>query len=177
LGEWVEGKALRFRVTAIRDCGSAAAGRSALTQVAFAVHVIAGAGEVFVSPRDITLEGGGVILQTIGARAPLVERCGKVLTAQRLPARQSVEGLVVFAVSPEFRSGPDLTLAYRPTRWGGAGRLLVRVPRCLEACKERRPINPAAATAQNGAPIQVPALGRSSSENKSRHSSEGRERP
>lgn len=138
LGEWVDGKTLRFRVDAISSCGVAAAGRPARARVAFSVHIIAGAEEVFVSPRDVTLEAGGVILQTIDARAPLGNRCSNVLTARRLPARQSVKGLVIFEVSPEFKAGQaSLTLAYRPTRWGGAGRLEVKVPTCLEACKER----------------------------------------
>lgn len=113
-------------------------GGTAPARVAFTVHVIAGAGEIFVSPRDVTLEAGGVILQTMVAPGPLGNRCGSVLTPRRLSARQSMKGLVVFEVSPEFKAGQtSLTLVYRPTRWGGAGRLEVKVPACLEACKDR----------------------------------------
>ena len=139
LGEWVEGKTLRFRVDAIRSCGvSSTAVGTALARVAFTVQIIAGPGEIFVSPRDVTLEAGGVILQTVIAPGPLGNHCGNVLMPKRLPARQSMKGRVVFEVSPEFKAGKtDLILAYRPTRWGGAGRLEVKVPACLEACKER----------------------------------------
>jgi hypothetical protein len=162
LGEWIDSGALRFEVDAITSCGTTGAsatrgpgsapkpgagptqaspaivGRPPSTLLAFWIRVVAGAGEVFVSPRDVTLEAGGVILQAAAVSAPLAQRCTPALTARRLPSRQHARGSVIFEISPEFRASPaPITLAYRPTRWGGAGRLEVAIPRCLEACKER----------------------------------------
>jgi hypothetical protein len=160
LKEWVDGGVLRFRVDAITGCGAGAraanerkpapppdagtveldraiASRPPLARVAFSVRIIAGPGEVFVSPRDVTLEAGGVILQTTDPKISLGRGCGPTLTPRRLGARQTARGLLIFEVSPEFRaSGAPMVLAYRPTRWGGAGRLEVKVPGCLEACKD-----------------------------------------
>jgi hypothetical protein len=87
----------------------------------------------------VTLEADGVILQTIDPTIPLGPGCGPALRPRSLAARQSARGLVFFDVSPEFRASQSaMILAYRPTRWGGAGRLEVKLPGCLEACKGRR---------------------------------------
>ena len=159
LGQWIDGGLVRFRVDAITSCGPAGgrhadaparpgtgtphapgptASRQPATLLAFSLRFVAGAGEVFVSPRDVTLESGGVILQTTPPTVSLVARCAPALTARRLPARQTARGTVLFEISPEFRAGQgSMELVYRPTRWGGAGRLSVRIPACLDNCKER----------------------------------------
>jgi hypothetical protein len=135
LGEWVEGDSLRFKVEAVVK---ASKGSGAPALLAFVVRIVAGRGEIFISPRDISLEAGGVILQTKVSPEAVAAGGSPALTAQRLAAGHSLRGSVIFAVSPEFRaSTAPMILAYRPTRWGGAGRLEVRIPNCLEACKER----------------------------------------
>jgi len=160
LREWVDGGMFRFRVEAISGCGVAAGPANQLSsagtpgggavaidrptparppaeRLAVSVQIIAGADHIFVSPRDVTLESGGVILQSSDPKAPLAARCRPALAPQRLRARQSARGAVVFEVSPEFRARQaPMILAYRPTRWGGAGRLEVKLPGCLEACKD-----------------------------------------
>jgi hypothetical protein len=144
LGEWIESGALRFRVDAVKSCGVVRAdGGSAgsMTVLAFVLRFVAGSSDVFLSPRDVTLEAGGVILQAanpVPNRATRhATRCVPALTAKRLLPRQAARGAVMFAISPEFRAGQmPMILAYRPTRWGGAGRLEVKIPRCLEVCKD-----------------------------------------
>lgn len=138
VGSWLEGNGFRFRVDSIRDCGQqlAPGTRSAsLHLLALEMRIVAGPKEVFVSPRDVTLESGGVILQVENHAAPVNKSCGPQWTAQRLSPRRTLRGVLLFAVPPDFGgSGRDPILAYRPTRWGGAGRLEVRVPSCLGHC-------------------------------------------
>jgi hypothetical protein len=162
LREWADSGLLRFRVDAITSCGvvtgagnqggsggtpdagTAAIGRSTsprppAVRLGVSVQIIAGGDEIFVSPRDVTLESGGVILQSSDPNTPLGRGCVPALRAQRVGARKSARGLVLFDVSPEFRAtAATMILAYRPTRWGGAGRLEVKLPGCLEACKQPR---------------------------------------
>jgi hypothetical protein len=142
LGSWLEGSGFRFRVDAIRDCGQqlARGARSAsLHLLAFEIRIVVGEKEVFASPRDVTLESGGVILQPENYAAPVGKSCGPQWTPQRLSPHRTLRGLLPFAVPPDFgASGKDPILAYRPTRWGGAGRLEVRVPACLDRCTRPR---------------------------------------
>jgi hypothetical protein len=103
--------------------------------LAFEIRIVVGQREVFASPRDVTLESGGVILQSENHAAPVGKSCGPQWTPQRLSPRRTLRGVLLFAVPPDFgTSGKDPILAYRPTRWGGAGRLEVRVPACLDRC-------------------------------------------
>jgi hypothetical protein len=137
IGSWLEGNGFRFRVEVIRDCGQLArdAGSASLHLLAVEMRIVAGQKEVFVSPRDVTLESGGVILQVENRAAPVGKSCGPQWTSRRLPPRGTLRGVLLFAVPPDFgASGRDPILAYRPTRWGGAGRLEVRVPACLGHC-------------------------------------------
>jgi hypothetical protein len=137
IGIWLEGNGFRFRVDAIRDCGQLVrdAGSASLHLLAAEIRIVAGQKEVFVSPRDATLESGGVILQVEKRAAAVGKSCGPQWTAQRLSPRRALRGVLLFAVPPDFgASGRDPILAYRPTRWGGAGRLEVRVPGCLGHC-------------------------------------------
>jgi hypothetical protein len=138
IGTWLEGSGFRFRVDAIRECGQqrADAARSAsLHLLAIEIRIVAGPKEVFVSPRDVTLESAGIILQSENRAAPVGKSCGPQWNAQRLAPRRTLRGVLLFAVPPDFgASRKDLILAYRPTRWGGAGRLEVRVPGCLDHC-------------------------------------------
>lgn len=138
IGTWLEGNGFRFRVDSIRECGqqpAAGAGSASLHLLALEIRIVAGQKEVFVSPRDVTLESGGVILEVENRAASVGKSCGPQWTAQRLSPRRSLRGVLLFAVPPDFgASGRDPILAYRPTRWGGAGRLEVRVPACLGHC-------------------------------------------
>ncbi|HKW84614.1 MAG TPA: hypothetical protein VJN68_12765 [Burkholderiaceae bacterium] len=138
IGQWQQGSGFRFRVEAIQGCGQqlrGAAQSASLHLLAFKIRIVAGAKEVFVSPRDVTLELGGVILQPEDPASAVDKRCGPQIAVQRLLSRRTLQGMLLFAVPPDFGTdGRDLILAYRPTRWGGTGRLEVRVPACLDRC-------------------------------------------
>jgi hypothetical protein len=145
VGEWIDGGSLRFRVDAVKRCGAGAASRpgesrQASTLVAFAVRIVAGRGEIFVSPRDVTLESGGVILQTENSSTTQQRpQCAPTLSPRRLPARQTASAVVLFEISPEFQAGQGpIILAYRPTRWGGSRRLEVEIPTCLDRCAKHQ---------------------------------------
>ena len=162
-GTWVDTPAYRFRLDRFRECGAASdasdeSGRAKAMRdkatgyqapegpnggpgggirMGFQVSIEAKGSEVFVSPRDITLEKGGVILdaQYPDLRPP--RHCSPALPVKRLRARRMVQGFVFFRVPLGFpaRHGPE-TLAYRPTRWGGSGRVEIGIPNCLDNCAD-----------------------------------------
>lgn len=116
---------------------AADAGVTAKTWIGFAIRARSKADKVFVTPRDFTLEKGGVILQARHVDPPRLPRCSPLLKHAQLRARQAARGYVLFEVPASFRGGPEaapLLLAYKPTRWGGAKRVELSVPACLEAC-------------------------------------------
>jgi hypothetical protein len=47
-----------------------------------------------------------------------------------------VVGFALFEVPKRFRTKTDdpIVLSYKPTRWGGARRVEVPLPECLDAC-------------------------------------------
>jgi hypothetical protein len=143
IGTWLEGSGFRFRVDSIRDCGrelTRGARSASLHLLAFEIRIVAGQKEVFASPRDVTLESGGIILQPELHTPSVGKPCSPQWTPQRLLPRRMLRALLLFAVPPDFiASGKDPMLAYRPTRWGGAGRLEVRVPSCLDHCAPAKP--------------------------------------
>ena len=84
--------------------------------------------EVFVAPRDVKLESGGVILDSaILGKAP--GGCGPLLTPKSLRAGKTADGVVVFDLPPGFNpEGRPMKITYQPTRWGGARRVEALLP-------------------------------------------------
>jgi hypothetical protein len=116
----------------------------------FAIRARARTDELFLTPRDFTLEKGGVILQARHVDLPRLPRCAPLLKPTAMRARHAARGFVLFEVPASFRDlaadAPPLILAFRPTRWGGARRVELPVPACLDAC----PRAPAAGRAALG---------------------------
>jgi hypothetical protein len=125
-GTWLEGNIYRFRLDDVRKCPPpAVAGGSRIGAV---VRVTSKIDEVFVAPRDVKLESGGVILDSaIVTKAP--DGCGPLLAPKSLRAGKTADGVVVFDVPPEFN--PDhrpVKITFQPTRWGGAKRVEALLP-------------------------------------------------
>ena len=95
---------------------------------------------VFVTPRDLELRRGGVILGAKYVNQPVLSGCQPLLPATRLRAGDSARGFALFEVPKSFRTKTDdpIVLSYRPTRWGGARRVEVPIRECLDACPEAR---------------------------------------
>ena len=162
--EWIEGGSYRFRLEELRRCDTGAAppapgpagqplapdggtpsGASdwggGTSWVGARVRVIARVNETIVSPRDLTLERGGVILQAKYVNPPVLRGCVPLLQQQQLRADQSVRGFALFEVPAHFRSAgaAPILLAYHPTRWGGARRVEIKLAPCFDACAAREP--------------------------------------
>ena len=143
----------RFRLERVAACGDVAPalgpaqppapgaatqlrGESSWVGALFSVH--AKEPKVFVSPRDLELRRGGVILNARHINQPLLAGCKPLLPAKPLRAGESVSGFALFEVPKSFRRKTDdpIVLSYRPTRWGGARRVDVPVRECLDTCPE-----------------------------------------
>jgi len=140
-GEWLDSGMYQFRLTGIRRCdrskpataADAATGDGEAIRLAVGVQVLAKVDQVFVSARDIALERDGVTYASETTSKP-DPRCGAPLPARQLKAEESVSGSVLFTL-PE-REARASTLVFAPTRWGGAPRVAMAMPDCLDACKQ-----------------------------------------
>ena len=125
-GTWQEGNIYRFRLDDVRKCSPTAVAGGA--RIGVVVRVASKVDEVFVAPRDVKLESGGVILDSaIVTKAP--DGCGPLLAPKSMRAGKTNDGVVVFDVPPEFN--PDhrpVKITYQPTRWGGAKRVEALLP-------------------------------------------------
>jgi hypothetical protein len=125
---WLDLPAYKLKLEEIRRCGAKTARGAqpagatiAPTQVGALVHVAAKVNELFVTPRDVSLERGGVILDARYLDQAAPQGCAPLLPQKQLRAGQTVHGIVLFEVPPSFRAKPGpVTLAFHPTRWGGA---------------------------------------------------------
>jgi hypothetical protein len=138
LGGWVETASYKFKVSGVAPCAMPAPVRSASNdgsaesvpedrpqRVGVTVHVGAKFDEFFVSGRDVTIVKGGVIIQPEVNPKPSAG-CSPLLEPKTLRHDQVASGVVVFQVEDEafVRSS---TIAYQPTRWGGAPHVQVPV--------------------------------------------------
>ena len=152
-GDWTENKQYKFRLERVASCGSPAATlgpaqptaastssafKGETTWVGALFSVQAKDKSVFVSPRDLELRRGGVILNARHINQPLLPGCKPLLPAKQLRVGEDVSGFALFEVPKSFRTTTDdpIVLSYKPTRWGGARRVEVPIRECLDACAE-----------------------------------------
>jgi len=141
-GEWSENKLFKFRLDHITACGgedvtpTKAGAKAASSWVGAYFTVHAKEPEVFVTPRDLELRRGGVILNAKYVNPPRLPGCEPLLVPKRLRPGETIAGFGVFEVPGSFRATTDdpIVLSYRPTRWGGARRADVPIRECLDAC-------------------------------------------
>ena len=126
----------KLRFEQIRACNpSPRAAATARVWMGVEIRALAKVSELFVTPRDFALEREGIILPARHVHPPNLRGCSPLLPAAQLRAQQSVRGFVLFEVPARFRTGDvPIVLSYRPTRWGGAGRVELRIPACLDVC-------------------------------------------
>jgi hypothetical protein len=149
-GAWLETASYFFRMDEIKRCGSiplpppegkAAASAGLPKEMAWvgALVRVRASMQLFVSPRDVTLEKGGVIINPIYVDLPPLPACTPALPVKTLRAGQVARGYVFYKVPQGFADGPGVgKLAYQPTRWGGARRVEVTLQPCLHECPETR---------------------------------------
>jgi hypothetical protein len=125
-GEWLDGRIYRFRLEASRRCGPAANPDS--LRIGVVVRVESKMDELLVAARDVKLQSGGIILDSLViAKAPA--GCAPLLAPSSLRAKKATAGAVIFDVPPEIVSASQpVRVVYQPTRWGGAHRVEAALP-------------------------------------------------
>jgi hypothetical protein len=131
LGAWIESASYKFKVRSIKRCADGAASDKSY-RLGINVQVFAKYDEFVVRERDVTLESGGIILNSEINLKPS-PGCTPLLENKQLRHDQTLGGVVVFTIPPEF-DAKKAEVAYRPTRWGGAPRVAFKVPDCFDAC-------------------------------------------
>lgn len=137
LNQWLDASLYRFKVASLRDCsGSAPVAAASISaagselRLSVSVSITAKVDSLLASPRDITLERDGVILQ---AELQPSAACGAPLPTKQLRRGESAVGAVNF-VLPSRDFAKRLKLHFSPTRWGGAPPATVELPECLADC-------------------------------------------
>jgi hypothetical protein len=135
VGKWVESSAYKFRVTDVVRCADPAPGETVpedrKVRVGAFIQVFSKFDQFFLTPRDVTLEKGGVILDSERNAKPGPE-CKPLLEPMRVMHDQTRGGVVVFQV-PDESFLKDGVVAFNPTRWGGAPRVEVKVAEVVAA--------------------------------------------
>ena len=126
LGEWLDGRIYRFRLEAVRRCPQPAGPDS--LRIGVVVRVESKMNELLVASRDVKLESGGIILDSVViTKAPA--GCGPLLAPASLRTGKTTGGVVIFDVPPELSAGNrPVRVVYQPTRWGGARRVEAALP-------------------------------------------------
>jgi hypothetical protein len=133
LGDWIDASSYKFKVTNVAYCAAPELPRRATSdaappsvpedrplRVGVTVHVLAKYDELFVSPRDVTFEKGGIIINSENNPSPSAG-CGPLLQPRTLRHDQVASGVVVFQLPDETFARTGI-IAFQPTRWGGAPR-------------------------------------------------------
>jgi hypothetical protein len=155
-GEWSDNKLYRFRLERLAACGGegVAGSKAASSWVGAYFTVHAKQPEVFVTPRDLELRRGGVILNAKYVNPPRLPGCEPLLVPRRMRFGETIAGFAVFEVPGSFRVTTDdpIVLSYRPTRWGGARRADVPIRECLDGCGATAVSKASKPTARNSLP-------------------------
>lgn len=130
VGELLDGDVYSFKLLSIAPCGEQpdpkTAKPSARRVVAAEVEITA-KDELNISPRDVVIGVGGIVFNGSVDQKRSLEGCSPLLKFSVLRPKQVAKGYVLFDV-PVTGPGSDLAemgLIYQPTRFGGAGRVLI----------------------------------------------------
>jgi hypothetical protein len=129
VGEWVESTAYKFKVSNIQRCAdpqaSPGSSEPQMLRVGVTVHVLSKYDELFVAPRDVKIEKGGEIMQSVVNPKPIAG-CSPLLEPKTLRHDQVASGIAVFELPDDsyLRAG---LVTFQPTRWGGAPRVEVKL--------------------------------------------------
>jgi len=120
-GTWLDATIYRFRLDDVRSCSPPAT--DGASRIGAVVRVTSNIDGLLVAPRDVKLESGGVILDSVIA-PKAAAGCAPPLAPRSLRAGKTAEGVVVFDVPPGFNiEHRPVRITYQPTRWGGARRV------------------------------------------------------
>jgi hypothetical protein len=129
IGPPLETPMYQFKVQEVKRCEAAAPQTDAAPSpllIGLRVQVTAKVDQLPAFGRDITLEGGGVVYRS-ALPSPPGSRCTPLLGPKQLHANQDVSGFAVFTIPADVNLR-GLTIAFQPTRWGGAPRVQMPLP-------------------------------------------------
>lgn len=130
IGVWAKTDVYDVRLEAQSPCVPASAAKT--RYLGLKIKVRSKTKSLFVAPRDATLQDGGYLFPALPD--PKVPGCKPLLRPTYVRNQSEVTGFVVFEL-PE-RTG-KLTLAFSPTRWGGASTVRVAVPEAGKAAPDK----------------------------------------
>lgn len=131
VGELLDGDVYSFKLLSIGPCGEQPdpkTAKPAARRVVAAEVEITAKEELNVSPRDVAVGVGGILFNGSVDQKRVLEGCAPLLKFSVLRPKQVAKGFVLFDI-PVTGPGSDLSemgLIYQPTRFGGAGRVLVQ---------------------------------------------------
>jgi hypothetical protein len=129
VGAFVESSAYKFRVDGVVRCADPAPDEKVppdrRVRVAAKVTVLSKYDSFFLSARDMTLEKGGVVIDS-EPTLKATRGCAPLLDQKKLDHDQTGTGFVVFQV-PDETFVQSAIVAFKPTRWGGAPRTEIKL--------------------------------------------------
>ena len=136
VGEGLEGDVSYFKVLSLKPCGNvkspaeAEAARDPKARAVFAAEVeIVAKTRLNVSPRDLSLNKGGMKFMASVDPKRTLDGCTPLLQVSRLQPKESARGFVLFDL-PAWGPGSnvnELDLMYHPARFGGSTQLFVKL--------------------------------------------------
>jgi hypothetical protein len=128
VGKYVETSAYKFRVDTVVRCADPAPDTlppDRKIRVAAKVGIFSKYDQFFVSPRDVSLEKDGVVIDSERGVKTGAE-CAPLLEQKYVNHDTTLEGFVVFHV-PDEAFARGAVVAFHPTRWGGAPRTEITI--------------------------------------------------
>jgi hypothetical protein len=126
-GTWIASDIYDLKLASAKYCSKPASkGDASEGKVWLGVKldILAKTDEVFLDRRHATLRDKGVYFQASLDPEPFAG-CTPPFKPVQLKRGQTTSGYVVFELPQAW---PNLVLEFQPTRWGGAGRVKVKVP-------------------------------------------------
>ena len=127
-GEWVESTAYKIKVASIQRCADvegAPSDAARSMRIGVTVHIMSLYDEFFAAPRDLTIEKGGIIIPSEINPKPSAG-CTPLLQPTSMRHDQVMTGVVPFQIADESLLD-SAVVAFKPTRWGGAPRVEVKI--------------------------------------------------
>jgi hypothetical protein len=143
IGDWTDTMMYKFRLQEVKRCEAAALAADAQAGpilLGVKMQVSAKIDQIMASARDVTLEGGGVVFRS-SLTIPAGSKCMPPLGPKQLRHNETATGFAAFEL-PADTNLRVLTIAFQPTRWGGAPRVQIALP------DSTRPGNPPAKKAK-----------------------------
>jgi hypothetical protein len=129
-GTWIASDIYDLKVESAKYCskpaakGDAGEAKPGTVWLGVKVQILAKSDEVFLDRRHATLRDKGIYFQASLDPGPF-GGCAPVFKPAQLKRTQVASGYIVFELPNAW---PNLVFEFQPVRWGGAGRVRVKLP-------------------------------------------------